>query len=109
MSQVFLPAAAFLAWFSCTACCYAKLRFRRPYPLHRKLCQLVPMGVAYLLDISPIAHRLATHSWSSSPAPPLHFLQVELHLSLITLMETLLNTRRIIMNHCRLKTVLRPV
>lgn len=74
--QVFLPAAALLAWLSCTACCYAKLRFRRPYPLHRKLCQLIPMGVAYLVDISPVAHRLATHSWTGSPALPLHFLQV---------------------------------
>uniref|UniRef100_A0A8D0D2G0 Progestin and adipoQ receptor family member 8 n=1 Tax=Sander lucioperca TaxID=283035 RepID=A0A8D0D2G0_SANLU len=60
LGQVFLPAAALLAWLSCTACCYAKLRFRRPYPLHRKLCQVLPMGVAYLLDISPVAHRLAT-------------------------------------------------
>ncbi|XP_063336879.1 membrane progestin receptor beta-like isoform X1 [Pelmatolapia mariae] len=78
LGQVFLPAAALLAWLSCTACCYAKLRFRRPYPLHRKLCQLIPMGVAYLLDISPVAHRLATHNWTGSPALPLHFLQVVL-------------------------------
>lgn len=34
------------------------------------------MGVAYLVDISPVAHRLATHSWTGSPALPLHFLQV---------------------------------
>ncbi|XP_069031297.1 membrane progestin receptor beta-like [Embiotoca jacksoni] len=80
LGQVFLPIAALLAWSSCAACCYAKLRFHRPYPLHRKLCQLVPMGVAYLLDVSPVAHRLATHSWSSSPALPLHFLQVALFL-----------------------------
>ncbi|XP_078115006.1 membrane progestin receptor beta-like [Sander vitreus] len=80
LGQVFLPAAALLAWLSCTACCYAKLRFRRPYPLRRKLCQVLPMGVAYLLDISPVAHRLATHSWSSSPALPLHFLQAMLFL-----------------------------
>lgn len=77
--QVFLPAAALLAWFSCTTCCYAKLHFRRQYPLHRKLCQLIPMGAAYLLDISPIVQRLATHSWASltsRPALVLHFLQV---------------------------------
>uniref|UniRef100_A0A3B4XQQ9 Progestin and adipoQ receptor family member 8 n=1 Tax=Seriola lalandi dorsalis TaxID=1841481 RepID=A0A3B4XQQ9_SERLL len=61
-SDIFLPAAALLAWFSCATCCYAKLHFRRPYPLHRKLCQVVPMGVAYLLDISPVAHRLVTYS-----------------------------------------------
>ncbi|XP_047436984.1 membrane progestin receptor beta-like [Mugil cephalus] len=78
--QVFLPAAAFLAWLSCATCCYAKLHFRRTFPLHRKLCQLVPMAVAYLLDISPVAHRLATHRWSSSPALTLHFLQVALFL-----------------------------
>uniref|UniRef100_A0A3B4TPV0 Progestin and adipoQ receptor family member 8 n=1 Tax=Seriola dumerili TaxID=41447 RepID=A0A3B4TPV0_SERDU len=77
---IFLPAAALLAWFSCATCCYAKLHFRRPYPLHRKLCQVVPMGVAYLLDISPIAHRLATYSWTNSTALPLHFLQVVLFL-----------------------------
>ncbi|XP_045889575.1 membrane progestin receptor beta-like [Micropterus dolomieu] len=80
LGQVFLPAAALLAWFSCAACCYAKLRFRRPYPLHRKLCQVVPMGVAYLLDISPIAHRLITGSWASNSALPLHCLQVVLFL-----------------------------
>lgn len=34
------------------------------------------MGVAYLLDISPVAHRLYTCSWSSNSALPLHFLQV---------------------------------
>uniref|UniRef100_A0A3Q3GBI3 Progestin and adipoQ receptor family member 8 n=1 Tax=Labrus bergylta TaxID=56723 RepID=A0A3Q3GBI3_9LABR len=76
LGQVFLPAAALLAWFSCTTGCYAKLRFRRPYPLHRKLCQVVPLGVAYLLDISPVADRLLTHRWTSNPALPLHFLQV---------------------------------
>uniref|UniRef100_A0A3B4TSP9 Progestin and adipoQ receptor family member 8 n=1 Tax=Seriola dumerili TaxID=41447 RepID=A0A3B4TSP9_SERDU len=80
LGQIFLPAAALLAWFSCATCCYAKLHFRRPYPLHRKLCQVVPMGVAYLLDISPIAHRLATYSWTNSTALPLHFLQVVLFL-----------------------------
>uniref|UniRef100_A0A3Q3GAF2 Progestin and adipoQ receptor family member 8 n=1 Tax=Labrus bergylta TaxID=56723 RepID=A0A3Q3GAF2_9LABR len=81
LGQVFLPAAALLAWFSCTTGCYAKLRFRRPYPLHRKLCQVVPLGVAYLLDISPVADRLLTHRWTSNPALPLHFLQVTLFLS----------------------------
>uniref|UniRef100_A0A3Q3GBF3 Progestin and adipoQ receptor family member 8 n=1 Tax=Labrus bergylta TaxID=56723 RepID=A0A3Q3GBF3_9LABR len=81
ITSVFLPAAALLAWFSCTTGCYAKLRFRRPYPLHRKLCQVVPLGVAYLLDISPVADRLLTHRWTSNPALPLHFLQVTLFLS----------------------------
>ncbi|KAM9832478.1 membrane progestin receptor beta-like [Neosynchiropus ocellatus] len=78
--HVFLPASAFLAWLSCSACCFAKLRFQRPYPLHRKLCQVGPMGVAYLLDISPVIHRLSTQDWTSSPAMPLHLLQVVLFL-----------------------------
>lgn len=101
--QIFLPAAALLAWFSCTACCYAKLRFRRPYPLHRKLCQVLPMGVAYLLDISPVAHRLATHSWTSNSALPLHGLQV----ALLTPDFTPINLRDFISQlylHCTLHT-----
>ncbi len=95
-SQVFLPAAALLAWFSCTACCYAKLRFRRPYPLHRKLCQVVPMGVAYLLDISPLAHRLATRSWTSNSALPLHFLQVVFLIHFIHLVNLFTNTDQLV-------------
>uniref|UniRef100_A0A667ZFJ6 Progestin and adipoQ receptor family member 8 n=1 Tax=Myripristis murdjan TaxID=586833 RepID=A0A667ZFJ6_9TELE len=71
---VFLPAAAILSWLSCTSCCVAKLCFRRPYPLCRKLCQVVPLGVAYLLDVSPLAHRLATTAWTGSST--LHGLQV---------------------------------
>lgn len=74
--QVFIPAAALLAWLTCASCCFAKLHFRRPYPFHRKLLQVVPMGLAYLLDISPVAHRLATKSWASSSAFPLHSLQM---------------------------------
>ncbi|XP_035483648.2 membrane progestin receptor beta-like isoform X2 [Scophthalmus maximus] len=80
LGKVFLPAAALLAWLSCITCCYAKINFRRPYPTHRKLCQLVPMGVAYLLVINPVAHRLATCSWTNRSALPLHFLQVVLFL-----------------------------
>ncbi|KAL6113694.1 paqr8 [Pungitius sinensis] len=78
LGQAFLPAAALLAWLSCTACCYAELRPCRLYPLGRRLCLLAPMGAACLLDISPVAQRLATHSWTSSS--PLHFLQVVLFL-----------------------------
>ncbi|XP_071370964.1 membrane progestin receptor beta-like [Centroberyx affinis] len=78
VGQVFLPAAALLAWSSCAACCYAKLRYRRPYPLRRKLCQVLPAGLAYLLDLSPVAHRLAAGSWTANSALPLHGLQVVL-------------------------------
>ncbi|XP_008936327.1 PREDICTED: membrane progestin receptor beta [Merops nubicus] len=41
----FLPAAAFCG-------------YRRPYPLMRKMCQVVPAGLAFVLDISPVAHRV---------------------------------------------------
>ncbi|KAM4835144.1 membrane progestin receptor beta [Thomomys bottae] len=56
---LFLPAAAFCGWLSCAGCCYAKYRFRRPYPPMRKLCQLLPAGLAFVLDASPVAHRVA--------------------------------------------------
>ncbi|XP_015199314.2 membrane progestin receptor beta [Lepisosteus oculatus] len=74
-APLFLPGAALLGWLSCAGCCYAKYRYQRPYPVKRKICQLIPTGLAYLLDISPIAHRLQTCSWSE-PAVCLHALQM---------------------------------
>uniref|UniRef100_A0A3P8XNU8 Progestin and adipoQ receptor family member VIII n=2 Tax=Esox lucius TaxID=8010 RepID=A0A3P8XNU8_ESOLU len=80
VGEVFLPAAALLAWLSCACCCFAKLSYRRPYPLHRKLCQVMPTGLAYLLDISPVANRLANSTWGDNPVMLLHALQVLLFL-----------------------------
>ncbi|XP_043917370.1 membrane progestin receptor beta [Protopterus annectens] len=54
----FLPGAAVFGWLSCSGCCYAKYRYQRPYPVMRKLCQVIPAGLAYILDISPIVHRI---------------------------------------------------
>ncbi|MBN3296445.1 MPRB protein, partial [Amia calva] len=71
----FLPGAALLGWLSCASCCYAKYRYRRPYPVKRKICQLIPTSLAYLLNISPIAHRLLTCPWNEPPMG-LHALQV---------------------------------
>ncbi|XP_062378163.1 membrane progestin receptor beta-like [Sardina pilchardus] len=64
----FLPGAALLGWLTCASCCFAKLRYRRPYPLRRKVFQLVPTSLAYLLDISPVAHRLANATGSPPDA-----------------------------------------
>ncbi|CAN9507795.1 unnamed protein product [Ophioblennius macclurei] len=73
---LFLPGAAFLALLSCAGCCFAKSRYRRPYPPRRKICQLIPTSMAYLLDISPVAHRLLTVPWTDEPSLPFHALQV---------------------------------
>ncbi|KAM6915104.1 membrane progestin receptor beta [Xenentodon cancila] len=73
---LFLPGAAFLGWLSCAGCCFAKLKYRRPYPLQRKICQLIPTSLAYLLDISPVAHRLLTVSWKQEASLPFHALQI---------------------------------
>ncbi|XP_013882750.1 membrane progestin receptor beta [Austrofundulus limnaeus] len=69
----FLPGAAFFGWLSCAGCCFAKSRYERPYPLQRKICQLIPTSLAYLLDISPVAHRLLTTSWTQEA---FHALQI---------------------------------
>lgn len=76
IGPLFLPGAAFLGWLSCAGCCFAKFRYRRPYPWQRKICQLIPTTLAYLLDISPVAHRLITVSWSQEPSLPFHALQI---------------------------------
>ncbi|XP_078261641.1 membrane progestin receptor beta-like [Rhinoraja longicauda] len=56
----FLPLAALFGWLSCIGCCFSKLHFQRPYPISRKVCQVVPAFLAYVLDISPIVHRIGT-------------------------------------------------
>ncbi|XP_028295894.1 membrane progestin receptor beta-like isoform X1 [Gouania willdenowi] len=76
---MFLPAAAFLGWLSCAGCCFAKYRYKRPYPMRRKICQLIPTSMAYLVDISPVAHRLLTSpwtGWAGGDSLPYHALQM---------------------------------
>lgn len=75
VGALFLPGAALLGWLSCASCCFAKLRYRRPYPLCRKIFQIVPTSLAYMLDISPVALRLATRP-CHEPVLVLHTLQV---------------------------------
>ncbi|XP_015504496.1 membrane progestin receptor alpha isoform X3 [Parus major] len=64
----FLPLAAALAWLSCAGSCYAKFRFHPSCPLPGRLCQELPSGLAYLLDISPVIHRICT---AARPDPAL--------------------------------------
>ncbi|XP_041661807.1 membrane progestin receptor beta [Cheilinus undulatus] len=73
---LFLPGALFFGWLSCAGCCFAKSRYRRPYPVERKICQLIPTTLAYLLDISPVVHRLFTAAWVQDPGLPFHALQI---------------------------------
>nr|XP_020838819.1 membrane progestin receptor alpha isoform X2 [Phascolarctos cinereus] len=56
VAAIFLPAAAFLAWLSCAGSCYTK--YRQLPGLLGRLCQEVPSGLAYALDISPVVHRI---------------------------------------------------
>lgn len=55
----FLPASAFLAWLSCTGCCYGKYASPSLPKFVHKLFQVVPSGLAYCLDISPVNCSLA--------------------------------------------------
>ncbi|KAB0373175.1 hypothetical protein FD755_014834 [Muntiacus reevesi] len=49
-----------------------------PYPVMRKICQLVPSGLASILDISPVVHHLVLCHLSScqDPAAWYHALQI---------------------------------
>ncbi|MED6244998.1 hypothetical protein ATANTOWER_029367 [Ataeniobius toweri] len=76
IGMLFLPGAAFFGWLSCAGCCFAKAKYRRPYPVQRKIFQLIPTSLAYVLDISPIAHRLLTISWMQEASLPFHALQI---------------------------------
>lgn len=68
VQSFFLPLAAALAWLSCAGSCYAKFHFHPCCPLLGRLCQELPSGLAYLLDISPVVHRICT---SARPDPAL--------------------------------------
>lgn len=79
--QYFLPGTAFLGLMSSVGCCVAKSRYRKPYPLQRKICQLIPSSLAYFLGISPVVHRLLTVSWAEEPSLNIHALQILFFLS----------------------------
>lgn len=76
VGQYFLHGTAILGLLSSVGCCFAKSRYRRPYPLQRKICQLVPMSLAYALGISPIVHRLLTVSCAQEPSLNIHSLHI---------------------------------
>lgn len=78
---LFLPGVAFLGWLSCAGCCFAKFKYRRPYPPQRKVCQLIPSSLAYLLGVSPVVHRLLTVPWTQEPSLIFHALQIASFLS----------------------------
>uniref|UniRef100_A0A8C9G3C5 Membrane progestin receptor alpha n=1 Tax=Pavo cristatus TaxID=9049 RepID=A0A8C9G3C5_PAVCR len=69
----FMPTAALLAWLSCAGSCYAKFRYHHHQSawLLSRLCQEVPSGLAYLLDISPVVHRICTASPAGHTDPAL--------------------------------------
>ncbi|XP_076873619.1 membrane progestin receptor beta [Brachyhypopomus gauderio] len=75
LGPLLLPLTFLLSWLSCTSCCFAKARYRRPYPFRRKLFQMVPSCLAYVLVISPVTHRLLTQPWNQ-PVLQLHALHM---------------------------------
>uniref|UniRef100_A0A452HNA9 Uncharacterized protein n=1 Tax=Gopherus agassizii TaxID=38772 RepID=A0A452HNA9_9SAUR len=67
----YMPGAVLLAWLSCAGSCYAKYRYHQ-LPRHlSRLCQEMPLGLAYALDISPVIHRLCTAQPSEQADPAL--------------------------------------
>lgn len=81
LGRYFLPGTAFLGLMSNLGCCVAKSRYTKPYPLQRKVCQLIPSSLAYFLGISPVLHRLITVSWDEEPSLNIHALQILFFLS----------------------------
>ncbi|KAM6964988.1 membrane progestin receptor beta [Aplochiton taeniatus] len=76
VGPAFLPCVGLLGVTSCGASCFSMVRYRRPYPLARKLYQLIPLSLMYLLVNSPVVHRLVTVPWTNETALPFHALQV---------------------------------
>ncbi|XP_046372474.2 membrane progestin receptor beta-like [Haliotis rufescens] len=53
----FLPVNFTLSWFCFLCCCIAKLKYRRPYPISRKLWQVIPYGVHTLFTMALVFRR----------------------------------------------------
>ncbi|XP_074832573.1 membrane progestin receptor alpha [Carettochelys insculpta] len=67
----YMPGAVLLAWLSCAGSCYAKYRYHQ-LPRHlSRLCQEMPLGLAYALDISPVIHRIYTAQPAEQADPAL--------------------------------------
>ncbi|XP_075293856.1 membrane progestin receptor alpha isoform X3 [Opisthocomus hoazin] len=67
----YMPMAVLLAWLSCAGSCYAKYRYHQSARLLSRLCQELPSGLAYVLDISPVVHRIFTAPPSERADPAL--------------------------------------
>uniref|UniRef100_A0A8C6TG84 Progestin and adipoQ receptor family member 8 n=1 Tax=Neogobius melanostomus TaxID=47308 RepID=A0A8C6TG84_9GOBI len=76
MGQLYLPAAAVLSWLSCTAGCCGELFPRHCDLSHRRLLQMGPMSLAFLLDISPVAQRLYSCPWKAGSDQFIYHLNV---------------------------------
>ncbi|KAM9798358.1 membrane progestin receptor beta [Neosynchiropus ocellatus] len=76
VALIYVPGSAVVAWLSCVGCCFAKSWYQRPYPPQRKMFQVIPCAVAYLLDSSPIIHLLLTVPWTQEPHLKFHALHV---------------------------------
>lgn len=59
-NKFFVPLGCFIASSICICCCHAKTKYSRPYPFAKKMWQITPVILIYLLLISPIWHRVAT-------------------------------------------------
>lgn len=58
VSPFYVPVAGILAFLICFCCTFAKVKYKRPYPMARKVWQMTPVAVEYVWLISPIIHRL---------------------------------------------------
>ncbi|XP_049458063.1 progestin and adipoQ receptor family member VII, a isoform X1 [Epinephelus fuscoguttatus] len=82
MHGIFMPVATILNCLSCLGCCYGKYCNHNSPAWVRKVCQVVPSGLTYMWDISPVVKRLMSWSTASDdPALIYHFGQVAFFLS----------------------------
>ncbi|XP_019367994.1 PREDICTED: membrane progestin receptor alpha [Gavialis gangeticus] len=65
----YMAGAVLLAWLSCVGSCYAKYRYHQLPRYLSRLYQEMPSGLAYILDISPVIHRIYMTQSSEHPDP----------------------------------------
>uniref|UniRef100_A0AAV2LLV2 Uncharacterized protein n=1 Tax=Knipowitschia caucasica TaxID=637954 RepID=A0AAV2LLV2_KNICA len=76
VGQLYLPTASVLSWLCCAAGCCVEVSRPCAQLFPRRLLLGGSVALAFLLGITPMAQRLYTCSWTSSPALYLHAFQL---------------------------------
>ena len=78
MRRYSIPVGVLLSLVICVCCSISKVMYTKPYPAHRKLWQIVPIGIEYIWESIPLFHRfmMSFEKWELDESLRLHLLHM---------------------------------